>query len=369
MKKWILIIGAVIALTACKTTKNEDPELPQPPEYDESLVLGADLSLLPRYEQANAVYKDSLGKRIEPLTYFADQKFNCVRIRLFVDPDTKSDSCQDLAYVLDFAQKVKAAGLQFMLDFHYSDGWADPAKQTKPAAWADLDFDALDKQVYDYTINVLNALNAAGCTPDYIQTGNEITGGMLWNDGRTSNMDNFCTLLKSAAKACRECCPKAKTVLHIESPQKTNNVVWFYNNMAQNGVDYDIIGLSYYPHWHGSLSMLSTTLKTLETQFADKTVMIVEFGYNNAWYPADATYNYTKTYPATPEGQAKITRELVQTLRQFRQVKGLFYWFPEENEAKYTGILPSWTNRGLFSNNNGQALPALYILKDFRLKQ
>lgn len=370
MKKWIWAACAAVALAACEKTKIEEPELPQQqPEYDESLVLGADLSLLPRYEKANAVYRDLLGQPVKPLAYFADQKFNCVRTRLFVNPDTQSDSCQDLAYVLDFAKQVKASGLQFMLDFHYSDGWADPVKQTKPAAWADLDFDALNTQVYDYTKEVLTALNAAGCTPDYIQTGNEITGGMLWDDGRASKMSNFCTLLKSAVKACRECCPDAKIVLHIESPQKTNNVVWFYNSMAQNGVEYDIIGLSYYPHWHGSLNMLSTTLKRLETQFADKAVMIVEFGYNNAWYPSDATYNYTQTYPATPAGQAKMTQDLVAALRQFQQVKGLFYWFPEENEAKYTGILSGWTNRGLFSNQNGEALPAFYKLKEFRLKQ
>lgn len=388
MKKLIWTLCIAAALVACEknnpttpqddtekqdTTQKSDstliPDTTQLPEYDESLILGADLSLLPRYEQAKAVYRDTLGKTVEPLALFADQKFNCVRVRLFVNPDTKSDSCQDLAYVRAFAQQIKAAGFKFMLDFHYSDGWADPLKQTKPAAWKDLTFDELTAKIYDYTKEVLTTLNADGCTPDYIQTGNEITGGMLWEDGRIGNMSNFCTLLKSAIKACNECCPEAKIVLHIERPQKTDRVVWFYQSMNDNSVAYDIIGLSYYPHWHGNLTMLSTTLKKLETTFTDKSVMIVEYGYYNNWYPSDATYNYTATYPATPAGQAKMTQELVATLCQFKQVNGLFYWFPEENEAKWTGIIDGWTNRGLFSNSNGRALPALYTLKNFRVKE
>ncbi len=384
MKKLIWTLCIAATLVACEknnptqdntekqdTTQKSDstliPDTTQLPEYDESLILGADLSLLPRYEQAKAVYRDTLGKTVEPLTLFADQKFNCIRVRLFVNPNTKSDSCQDLDYVLNFAKKIKASGFQFMLDFHYSDGWADPVKQTKPAAWKDLTFSELTAKIYDYTKGVLDTLNAAGCTPDYIQTGNEITGGMLWPDGSTDNMSNFTTLLKSAGKACRECCPNAKIVLHIERPQKTDRVTWFYQSMASNSVDYDIIGLSYYPHWHGSIDALCTTLNSLAQKFSSKKVMIVEYGYYNNWYPSDATYDFTATYPATPAGQAKMTQALVSRLRNYKQVTGLFYWFPEENEAKWTRIIDGWTSRGLFNNDNGRALPALYELKNFRV--
>src|SRR5574344_616543 len=234
MKKTIYLLATILLLTTCKN--HEGATLPT---YNDSMILGADLSLLPRYEKFGAVYKDSLGNKVIPLNFFAQEKFNCIRVRLFVNPNTKSDACQNLDYVTTFAQTIKAAGFQFMLDLHYSDTWADPAQQTKPAAWSTLNFNTLTDTVYSYTKSVLTHLKAKNCLPDYIQTGNEITGGMLWDDGKISNPTNLGTLLKSATKACREVCPSAKIILHIESPQKTDNVIWFYNTIKSQSVNYD----------------------------------------------------------------------------------------------------------------------------------
>ena len=194
---------------------------------------------------------------------------------------------------------------------------------------------------------------------------------MLWNAGRvnynsTSNWTNLALLLREASTACREICPNAKIIIHIERSGNKALVQKFYQNITDFGVDYDIIGLSYYPHWHGTISSLENTLNMLTINHPEKDVMIVEFGYNNNWYPTDATYDFTSTYPATPEGQANITADLITMLNKHKQVTGLYWWFPEENEATYTGILSGWTNRGLFDNKTGQALPALYKLKNFR---
>lgn len=374
MKRTIfLLILSAIFFAGCKQNSivaipggNDSTQL-----LDTNLILGADMSLLPRYEDFGTNYMDSLGNAIEPLIYFQEEGFNCIRIRLFVNPDTTTDACQTLAYVTKLAKRVKDAGYKFMLDFHYSDTWADPVQQTKPATWDSLSFAALEDTVHSYTKRVLQTLVAAGATPDFIQPGNEITSGMLWPDGKVSygsndNWDNFASLLTEATTACREVCPNAKIVIQTERPQNASMIFSYYNKIESNNVDYDIIGLSYYPFWHGAPSVLDATLTSLASNFADKPVMIVEYGYNYNWYPDDATYDLTATYPATPAGQKAITEATIAVLRQHNNVIGFFYWFPEEDEHPYTGILTNWTSRGLFNNATGKALPALYIMKEFR---
>lgn len=372
-KQFLYILFFGFMLGGCNPTIPVTPLEPEEEQLDSTRMLGGDISLLTRYENFGAVYKDSLGVIVEPLELFKETGMNSARLRLFVNPDTSSDACQNLSYVTALAKRIKEAGFTFMLDFHYSDTWADPIQQTKPATWNDLPFETLKDTLYTYTKNCLETLIAAGATPDYIQIGNEITSGMLWDDGRvnynsTSNWNNLALLLGSASTACREVCPNAQLIIHIERSGNRTLVQKFFQNINDFEVDYDIIGLSYYPHWHGTISSLESTLKMLNTNHPEKKIMIVEFGYNNNWYPTDATYDFTSTYPATAKGQAKITADLITMLKSHQQVTGLYWWFPEENEATYTGILQGWTNRGLFDNNTGKALPALYELKNFRKK-
>src|SRR5574344_568768 len=334
--------------------------------------VGGDISMLPSYEAAKVNYMDMDGNTIaSPLTYFKQQGWNAMRVRLFVNPTKVNGVVQDLDYVTALSKRIKAAGYQLMLDFHYSDTWADPATQTIPSTWqTNLTAAALQDSLYDYTKRCLQHLVANGATPDFIQTGNEISYGMLWNVGKeypssSSNWDVFSGMLKRAGAACREVCPKAKIIIHIERSGESNTAVAFYNLIKQYGVDYDIIGLSYYPFWHGNLSKLDTTLTNLETSFPDKRIMIVEFGYNYNWYPSDATFNYTSTYPATAAGQKAITDDIISLLLQHQHVNGLFWWFPEEN-GYGNSVYGSWLNRGLFDNTTGKALPALYELKKFK---
>ena len=373
---------------------HEDP-------VDDGPVVGGDISMLTKYEAhqrmalrygiTNAHYYDVNAQVInDVITWTKQQGWNAARVRLFVNPANASTAdkgqgvIQNLDTVKVLGRRIKDAGMRFMLDFHYSDSWADPVKQFTPAEWAGLDDDALVQRVYEYTRDCLRALKAAGATPDYIQTGNEISYGMLWGPvgtpssqlkkcymGDETNWDRFTNLLKAAGRACREECPKAKIILHTERVAKPNIMLNFYNQMKSKQVDYDIIGLSYYPYYHGSLSVLANALNNLTNNYQDKEIMIVETGYCYH-YAISGDYDLSSTWPITAEGQRQFTADLIARLKPYSKVKGLFWWFPEANEYGLGGsywstlhVNDAWYNAGLWNHETGRALPALYELKNF----
>jgi len=349
----------------------------------EPLYVGGDISLLPTYEEHGANYMDKDGKSIsDMLSFLKAQGMNAMRVRLFVEPDRASAADkgqgvrQDLDYVKALGKRIKEAGLKLMLDFHYSDTWADPAHQATPHQFMMVNTPATS-YIYDYTKECLQAMVAAGATPDFIQTGNEISWGMMWDSGckLTANAawsgytnegwDNFATALKNAGRACREVCPEAWIIIHTEQAANTPLVTDFYQRIAANGVDYDIIGTSYYPYYHGNLTQLNKTLTQLESKFPDKKIMVVETGCAYHWKVGDNDQGYALSY----EGQRKFTADLIATLLQHKQVNGLFWWFPEANEYgldwNTKRVTDGWYNAGLFDNETGKALPALYELKNF----
>ena len=363
MKKITLLLVAALAANIASAQK----------------LVGGDISMLPKYEAANVVYKNKSGDIVEPLEFFKEEGMNAMRVRLFVDSD--KGVCQDLDYVKAFGKRIKDAGFQFMLDFHYSDTWADPAKQWTPDAWKDLNDEQLAAKVYEYTKDCLEELINNGATPDLIQTGNEISYGMLWgteaavgknNTNRcytsssAANWNRFFTFLKQAGKACREKCPNAKIILHSERTPKPNVLTDYYDRMKNNEIDYDIIGLSYYPDHHGSLAVLETALKALENKNYGKDIMIVETGYGYAWKIGDE-FDYANVengYPRTEEGQRQFTADLITKLNSHSSVKGLFWWWPEDNGNKK--VTDSWWNAALYNHNTGKPYAALYELKNFR---
>ena len=344
--------------------------------------VGGDISLLPTYEDHGAIYKDHDGQPIyDVISFLKQQGWNAMRVRLFVDP-TKATAAeqgegvrQDLDYVVALGRRIKAAGLLMMLDFHYSDTWADPAKQWTPESWLGLSDEQLCEQIYDYTRQCLEAMNAAGASPDFIQTGNEISYGMLWGArgssanrcymGSDAGWDRFASLLRRATEACRAVCPQARIVLHTERAGQSSVLQNFYQQMRQRGVDYDIIGLSYYPYYHGTLSTLNLSLTQLESNFPDKHIMIVETGQSYKYKVGDTT----TPYALTEAGQQQFTDELIQTLRRHDQVSGLFWWFPEANEFGLDWatqrVTDNWYNAGLFDNATGRATTALSTLRSF----
>lgn len=349
----------------------------------EQMYVGGDISLLPTYEENGANYMDKDGQKItDLLSFLKEQGMNAMRVRLFVDPSRaplahKGQGVrQDLDYVKKLGKKIKDAGLKFMLDFHYSDTWADPSKQATPYQFTIVNKPAKE-YIYDYTKDCLEKLKAAGATPDFIQTGNEISWGMMYDSGckleaksdwsgyKDTNWDNFSTALKNAGKACREVCPEAKIIIHTEQAANTPLVTDYYKRLQQYGIDYDIIGTSYYPYYHGTLVQLNKTLAAFETQFPEKKIMVVETGCGYHWKMGDNETGYPLTY----EGQQQFTADLIVTLKAHQNVNGLFWWFLEANEYgldwNTKRVTDNWYNASLFDNETGRALPALYELKNF----
>ena len=336
--------------------------------------LGADISMLTAYETISeaghqVTYKDIDGTQSDALSLLKKYGMNSMRVRLFVNPTMQKAVIQDIDYVKKLGERIKDAGLSFVLDFHYSDTWADPAAQSVPAEWGNLSVDEYTEKLYSYTKAVLEYLVSVGVVPDMIQTGNEISYGLMYSSSSglfvdylsDKNWDKFAAMLKSAGKACREVCPSAKIILHIERVPQPLNCVKFANYMKQYEVDYDIFGLSYYPMYHGNLAYLETALNKIE-EATDKTIMIMETGYNSAYYPTDAKYDCQSIWPATESGQSLFIEQLVAKLNTHERVKGLYYWFPEENESAtlgWTNLLDGWTNRGLFNNKTGNAVDAI----------
>ena len=347
--------------------------------FAQKKFVGGDISNLTSNEACNPTYYDFDGKKCPALDLFKQQDLNAMRVRLHVNPsdfpDNDPNCCQDLEYVKALGKRIKDAGFKLMLDFHYSDTWADPAKQWTPKAWEDLTDDQLYTKIYEYTKDVLQQMKDAGAAPELIQTGNEISYGMLWGKstssslkkcyaGNNANWDRFTTLLKQAGKACREVCPDAKIILHTERAAQTNVLTNFYDKMKSAGVDYDIIGLSYYPIWHNTISTLETAIKTLETRYTDKDIMIVEVGYGYSWLPGDKTY--TPSYAVSEAGQKQFTNDLIAMLNTHDKVTGLFWWWMDYNAYPWaTTHMDGWWYAPLYDSNTGKPLAAMSSLKDF----
>lgn len=350
--------------------------------------VGGDISCLTLNENANAQYINQEGKPIGNLLSFfkEDGGMNTMRVRLFIDPskytgeDKDANACQDMEYVKALGKRIKDAGLKLMLDFHYSDTWADPAKQWTPADWASLSDAELETKIYEYTKDCLEQLKAVGAEPDLIQTGNEISYGMLWGtygteesllkkcytNSSTDNWNRLTRLLKQAGKACREICPQAKIILHTERAADIPVLNNFYQEMEDANVDYDVIGLSYYPIWHKDINTLETAIKTLETAYPSKEIMIVEVGYGYSWQDQNAEFDYRSTYPLTEEGQQNFTKDLIAMLNYHQKVTGLFWWWMEYNAYPYdTTHMDGWWYAPLFNSNTGKTMPAFYEMKSF----
>ena len=409
MKKLLtLLLPLSLLLAACNDRNIPNPE-PNPDDstkvspidttfvYPTDRWVGGDISLLPSYEQAKTPYKDAKGKTIDDVvTYVHDSAhWNAARVRLFVNPviinpddNKRQGEVQDLPYVQKLGKRIKDAGMAFMLDFHYSDTWADPTKQTIPSAWQNVpQGQVMADTVYQYTKRCLTALVAAGATPDFIQVGNEISYGMLWSrkgadmvkpnssyDECKANWEKLSSYLNAGARACREICPDAKIVIHIERTTSPQQCVNYYTYIGKNNVDYDIIGLSYYPFWHGYLDKLRSTLTSLRSNFPDKQVQIVETAYYNNYFPTKeqgGTYQTTDKWKANESGQSSYIKDLCTELKIHSNVTGLYYWFPEENGnggSSYNAnniVIDTWINRGLWNPSNHKAYSGLMSLQDF----
>ncbi len=252
-----------------------------------NFIIGADVSFLQEQEDLGFVYVDN-GVEKDLFEILKDHGFNYIRLRIFNDPsqpdgyqyaweEVRDEPYCDLDHTIKMAKRAKAAGMGLFLDFHYSDTWAYPAEQRKPAVWVDLNFEELNQAVYDYTRETLLAFEAEGVLPDMVQVGNEITPGMLHPDGHTDDWDQLAELLTSGIEAVNDINPDIKTVLHIDGVSKIDETAWWYGEAIARDVPFDVMGLSAYYVFDGEPELWEASLQNLAENYPEKEIIISEY--------------------------------------------------------------------------------------------
>ena len=346
-------VAVLVASCAAPTAVPTKPAAPETARSKLGYALGADLSFLAQAEEAGTRFKDR-GREQSGLQIFRDHGYNWIRLRLFHTPANQSRPLpNDLAYTLALARQAKALGYKFLLDYHYSDTWADPGKQTLPKAWENKTPAELVVAVQDYTRETMAALREGGAMPDMVQIGNEVSPGMLWPHGKLpQNWGTFADLLKAAIRgvdAGRGNAPRPRIMIHIDKGGSRTATKWFFDNLLQRGVEFDVIGQSYYPWWHGSLLELRDNLAFMAETYR-KDIILVEVAYN--WRPTEYR-DQPAPFPETPEGQREFLEEVQRVVLStpYGLGKGIFWWEP----AVAPGRLRS---RGMF-DDDGNALPVI----------
>jgi len=294
------------------------------------------------------------GQEEDALSILKSVGLNYVRLRIWNNP---SSNTNNKVKVLEYAKHVKAKGLKLMVDFHYSDVWADPGVQTKPHQWANHDITQLEKDVYDYTNDVCLALKSQGTVPDSVQIGNEINTGMLWPEGKVNNNNftNLGRLLKSGIKAIKDCNTNTQTIIHTADADSDANAKWFYDGIKSVGVNWDITGLSYYCYYHGSMANMEKVVADMKSRYS-KPVIIAETSYMFEGN-APGSKGLCSGYSATPSGQANNFLD-VQKFASNAGAIGVFYWEPTWLVIKGNGWDPlningtssGWANQAMFNS-------------------
>jgi len=357
-----LTLGMVTAASAQTTTSRQD------------FIKGVDISTLQALEDKGIKFYDG-GKERDLLAILKARGVNYVRLRVWNNP-VEAEGYNDKAKLLELAPRVKAAGLKLLVDFHYSDFWADPGKQVKPAAWEGLAFPQLQQAVYDYTKDVLTGLKAVGAYPDMVQIGNEINNGMIYPEGSLSNFGQLSALLKKGVQAVRDTTPtgrKTKVMLHLAEGGDNAKFRSFFDQITAQGVDYDVIGLSYYPYWHGTFGQLKTNMDDLAVRY-NKEIVVAETAYPYSLANGDASkeiiagLEQTKIagFPASVANQKLVVQTVLNTVAQVKGGKGLgaFYWEPAwlPGVGWRKGDYNAWENQAMF-DFKGNALDSLNAFK------
>lgn len=354
MKK-ITQIAYIIFLFFISCTKDENSS-----PVTKDFVSAVDISQYPEIASSNISFKDFNGNQKDLLDLLKENGVNTIRLRLWVNPVDEHSGFEE---VKQFSQVLKLKGFKTWLTVHYSDTWADPANQQMPSQWEGLSYTSLKDSVYNYTKKVVNQIN-----PDYIQIGNEINSGFLHPIGKINNQDNFLDLIKTGCLAVRQNSSNCKIILHYAGIQNSDS---FFSIVKY--VDYDIIGLSYYPIWHGkSITQLKQKIQELGKNY-NKSILIAETAYPFTLDWNDWTNNVVgqnsqlilPDYPATNEGQKKFIHDIKSIMKEAENGIGFCYWGAEliawkGNQA--TNASP-WENQSIFDFNN-KALPVLSEFKN-----
>lgn len=305
---------------------------PSSTEAATAFAKGADIGWMTEMEHYNKPFYNSSGVKQDLLTILKGKGMNSIRLRVWVNP---SIGYSNKADVIAVAIRAKAAGMRIMIDFHYSDIWADPGSQTKPTAWASHTISQLNTDVYNHTTDVLNGLKTAGITPEWVQVGNETNNGMLWNEGKAStSMANFAGLITSGYNAVKLVFPNAKVVVHLSNGYDNTTFRWMFDGLKANGAKYDVIGMSLYPTTSNWATLNSQTLTNMNDMVAryGKEVIISEVGM---------------TWSAAATAKLFLT-DIIAKTKSVTGGKGLgvFYWEPEAYNNWYAYSLGAFDNSG-----------------------
>ncbi|MBD2847189.1 glycosyl hydrolase 53 family protein [Paenibacillus sp. IB182496] len=355
-------------------TKPAEPILP--------FLKGADISFVDEIEREGGAFYAHPGAERDVLDILRESGVNSARLRLWNNPEF--DYC-NLPRTLRMARRIKDKGLHFLLDFHYSDYWADPSKQHMPKVWRSLAFPQLLEAVETFTRTCLRELEAAGALPDMVQVGNEITSGMVWPAGRVDGehdtpqqWERLAALIEAGVRGVRAAAAETgrpiPVMIHIDRGGDNAGSRRFYDRLAEHGIDYDVIGLSYYSWWHGTLDEFSANMTDLATRYR-KPIVVVEVAYPWTMTPPDEQPLIFNTeewlypgYPPTPDGQHAWLRELMRRIREVPHGlgRGLYYWEPCWIPSKPTwsvGHENNWSNLTLF-DYAGRKLPSLDAFRE-----
>jgi len=351
MKK-IGLLFCVVSIFICCGNGDDPPVGP----INKLEIKGADMSFIPEIRESGLTFFNEEDKPEEMLQTLKRNGVNVVRLRLWHNPATPNSS---YATVRSLAEEIRSMGFKLLLCVHYSDTWADPGQQAKPGKWNNLNFFQLKDSVYSYTQKIVEEIQ-----PEYIQIGNEINGGFLWPDGRTSNLSQFRQLLQSGIQAVRDHSTGTQIIIHFAGFQ---NADWFYNQLTD--VDYDIIGLSYYPLWHGKdLESLNTALSQLPVKYGKK-IMIAETSYPWTFSWNDATTNIIGSsdqilsqFPASFQGQKNFLQKISDLLNSNPDAIGFCYWGSEwvSFKGKDATNGSSYENQAFWDFTNS-SLPVLEV--------
>lgn len=345
------VFGLLLGSASCQQPAATRPPLPQIVPMTPGFILGADVSYLRDMESNGTAFKDE-GQVHPGLDILRHHGYHWIRLRIMNEPTPLPNT---LVYTLAEAKAAKAMGFRLLLDFHYSDDWADPAHQRTPAAWSKLSHDALVKQVFEFTRDTVTAFRVQGTLPDMVQVGNEVSSGMLWPDGKLPDRwPQFAELVAAGVRgveAGKGNLARPAIMIHIDQGGNEETTKWFFDSLIVNGVQFDAIGQSYYPWWQGSLTDLKNNLAFMAARYK-KPIFVAETAYD--WREGEDFKQGKPPFPQTPEGQAQFLAAVIQTVEQTPGGlgKGVFWWEP---------MAPgSIAKRGMFDDQH-EALPVLRV--------
>ncbi len=370
----ILAMAASLFITACNSSNSDNnsnggdntqaPEVPETPEAPK-WAEGADIGWLTEMESMGIKFKNAQGQERDGVELMKEIGFDAVRLRVWVDPDPKYSTWCGKEDVLAKARRAWDAGLRIMVDFHYSDRWADPSNQFKPRAWEGYTTTQLCEAIASHTKEILEALKAENITPEWVQVGNETSNGMLWPEGKASeNMAAYARMTTAGYDAVKAVFPNAQVVVHLDHGDNADLYQWIFNGLKENGGKWDVIGMSLYPEYYdadgnytdGDYKAVTdksiNNAKILYSQFKTP-VIYCEVGMS--WWKEQESYDFMKYLmdksKAMPEGSCQ----------------GIFYWEPQCNNKwrpeAYVELGWNGYDKGAF-NEDFAPTKALDIFKD-----